>query len=164
MHGARGHLSNSSKSEEASSVRSHNPSRISEVRKPAKPPAAGGGAGGDKVVGSSRGSGSGGSSSGKPRGRPKISNGGGGGDEGGDGSGRKDKEVSFASTRRAEAPQISQAPPVVTPQQLPSFLAKLKSAAAPEVGAGVKGLWGLVCAGHLQVFFPLCGAVGCARA
>jgi hypothetical protein len=81
-----------------------------------------------------------------------MSNGGGGGDGGGEGSGKKGKEASFASTRRAEAPQISQAPPVVTPQQLPSFLAKLKSTAAPEVGAGVKGLWGLVCSGHLQVF------------
>ena len=146
-HGARVH----SKSEEASSARSHNHSRVSDARKPAKTPGSGKG---DKAGGSSRGSGSGGGS-GKVRavgsaikGSTRQSNGAGGG-----GSGRKDKEVSFNSAQRTATPhaQTSHAPPVVTPQQLPDLLAKLKSTAAPEVGAAVKGLWGLVCAGHLQV-------------
>ena len=43
------------------------------------------------------------------------------------------------------------APPAVKPEHLPGLIAKMRSAAAPEVAAGAKGLWGLACAGHLAL-------------
>jgi hypothetical protein len=135
-------------------VRSRNPARTPDVRKPPRVPGAP--LSGDKS-GGSRGNGNGGEWSkfggGGSAGRNEArSSGGGVGASVG-----KSKEVSFGGTksqalRTTDAAQVhSKLPPTVTPEQLPELMAKVKSAAAPEVVAGAKGLWGLVCNGYLEL-------------
>ena len=132
---ARGHSRRHDESLTVPSARSRNPPNAANLRKPPKSPRSRGDAGEH---------GSGG------KGETRRSSGAGSG---------KSKEVSFGGGAKpgsragagaaTASPLHSKKPPAVTPEQMPVLLAKLRSTAAPEVVAGAKGLWALVCAGHV---------------
>ena len=132
---ARGHSRRHDEALTVPSARSRNPPNAANLRKPPKSPRSRGDAGEH---------GSGG------KGETRRSSGAGSG---------KSKEVSFGGGAKpgsragagaaTASPLHSKKPPAVTPEQVPVLLAKLRSTAAPEVVAGAKGLWALVCAGHV---------------